>query len=124
MPDHETVRFLSDVLAKHLPPIMEAMAAREAAVEPAAEKIIGLLEQILAALSAPAAPALPVSIDLWDMTMIARYLKRSPSQVRERIVIVPSFPKSIRLPVANGGRSNPLYKARDVIQWAEQHQAG
>jgi hypothetical protein len=123
MSNQQKVRSLSDSLATHLPPIMEAMAAREAAVEPAAEKIIGLLEEILAALSVRSAPALPLSVDLWDMTMIARYLKRSPSQVRERIVVVPSFPKPIRLPVASGGRSNPLYKARDVIQWAEHHQA-
>lgn len=64
-------------------------------------------------------PALPVSVDLWDTTHIAAYLKRSVNRVRSDIVCLPSFPRPIRLPVP--GRSQALYKAREVIAWAERH---
>lgn len=62
---------------------------------------------------------LPVSIALWDTTTIGLYLRRSINRVRNDIVCLPSFPRPIRLPVA--GRSQALYKAREVIAWAESH---
>lgn len=64
-------------------------------------------------------PALPVSVDLWDTEYLAAYFKRSASRVRSDIVCLPTFPKPVRLPVA--GRSQALYKAREVIAWAEKH---
>ncbi|TFW16009.1 hypothetical protein E4L98_24720 [Duganella callida] len=65
-------------------------------------------------------PALPVAVDLWDTSLVAAYLKRSPDNVRKEIIPLPSFPKPIRLPVA--GRAQALYRARDVVAWAESHQ--
>lgn len=63
-------------------------------------------------------PAIPVAVDLWDTEHLAAYFKRSVSRVRSDIVCLPTFPKPIRLPVA--GRSQALYKAREVIAWAEK----
>nr|WP_314606529.1 hypothetical protein [uncultured Janthinobacterium sp.] len=64
-------------------------------------------------------PALPLSIDLWDTNGLAAYFKRSTARIRSDIVCLPTFPRPIRLPV--DGRSQALYKAREVIAWAEKH---
>lgn len=62
----------------------------------------------------------PGSLDLWDTSDIATYLKRSANTVRTDIVVQPSFPKPIRLP----GTAKPraLYIAREVVRWAESFQ--
>ncbi|NYE62225.1 hypothetical protein FHW58_003440 [Duganella sp. 1224] len=78
-----------------------------------------ILSKILEKLSAP--PAIPLSIDLWDIASIAAYLKRDPQVVRERMACLPSFPKAIRLPTKTG-RAQPLYKAMEVIAWTNSHQ--
>lgn len=65
-------------------------------------------------------PALPVSVQLWDTEAIGVYLHRSRNRVRSDIVCLPTFPKPIRLPVS--GKSQALYKAREVIAWAESQQ--
>lgn len=75
-----------------------------------------LLERLTAAI--PAATQ-PISIALWDTKEIAAYLHRSVDRVYSDIVCLPSFPKPIRLPVK--GRAQALYKAREVIAWAEKH---
>jgi hypothetical protein len=61
---------------------------------------------------------IPLSVDLWDIAMVARYLKRDEDTVRRRIVSLADFPKPLRIPSANG-RGHPLYKAVEVIAWAE-----
>jgi hypothetical protein len=78
-----------------------------------------ILEKLLEHLSRPA--PLPVAIDLWDTRMIGAYLKRSLDTVRDDIVTLPSFPRPIRLPLKSGARTHALYKAREVIAWAERH---
>jgi hypothetical protein len=78
-----------------------------------------ILERLLEHLSKP--PPLPVAIDLWDTRMISAYLKRSVDTVRDDIVTLQSFPRPIRLPVRSGARTHALYKAREVIAWAERH---
>ncbi|MFM0663298.1 hypothetical protein [Paraburkholderia sediminicola] len=85
---------------------------------PGLELLVAKLTERLAAMSRP---ALPVEIDLWDAGTIGQYLKRSTSLVRERVVCQPSFPAAIRLPNGNGQRMHPLWKAREVIDWAESH---
>ncbi|WP_187367147.1 hypothetical protein [Massilia mucilaginosa] len=62
----------------------------------------------------------PGSLDLWDTSDIAAYLKRSADTVRRDIVVQPSFPKPVRLP----GTAKPqaLYIAREVVRWAESFQ--
>lgn len=74
-----------------------------------------LIEQLIERL---AAPTLPLSVDLWDTKYIAAYLKRSVTTVRDRVVIRPDFPRPIRLERVG----NALYKAREVVAWAESHQ--
>lgn len=79
-----------------------------------------LLEKLASALAKHFRPIIPVDIDLWDVAMVAAFLKRDPAVVRERITVLPDFPKAIRLP-ARQGRAHPLYKAAEVIQWAETY---
>ncbi len=56
------------------------------------------------------------------VTQVA-FLKRSEAVVRERITALPGFPQAIRLPVAGSkGRGQPLWKAKEMIAWAEKHQ--
>lgn len=76
-----------------------------------------LIERMASAVAKHLAAPLPTAIDLWDTELIGRYLKRSPDNVRKQIVCLPTFPRPIRLPVA--GRAQALYKAREVIKWAE-----
>ena len=66
--------------------------------------------------------ALPLEIDLWSGDEIAAYLKRERRTVMESITCHPDFPKAIHLPSATGGRGQPLWKAREVVKWAESYQ--
>lgn len=81
-----------------------------------------LIQRLAAALAAQLQPPIPVSIDLWDVATIARVLKRSESQVRNRLICLPDFPKAIRLPVEGGGRGKPLYRAVEVLRWVGKYQ--
>lgn len=78
------------------------------------------IERLVDALEKRAHPAIPLNVDLWDMAMVAAYFKRDPQVVRQTIACLPSFPKAIRLPTKT--RAHPLYKAREVIDWAQKHQ--
>ena len=80
---------------------------------------IEVLTRLAEAIEKMQRPPLPLSIDLWDTNCLAAYFKRSASRVRTDIVCLPTFPRPIRLPV--DGRSQALYKAREVIAWAEKH---
>ena len=82
-----------------------------------------LLEKLLDHLTKPPPVQLPVAIDLWDTRHIAAYLKRSVDTVRDDIITLPTFPRPIRLPMRGAVRAQALYKARDVIAWAERHVA-
>ncbi len=79
-----------------------------------------LLDKLATALAKHLRPSIPITVDLWDVATVAQYLKRDPSVVRERITCLPDFPKAIRLP-AKQGRAHPLYKAAEVIAWAETY---
>ena len=78
-----------------------------------------LLEKLLERLTKPATAPLPVEVDLWDTKNIGAYLKRLVDTVRDDIVCLPRFPRPIRLPTP--GRAQALYKAHEVIRWAESH---
>lgn len=82
---------------------------------------VELLEKLADAIKKLTRPTIPLSIDLWDIAIIGQYLKREPQVVRERIAVLPSFPQPIRLPAVKGS-AHPLYKAREVIAWAESLQ--
>ena len=81
-----------------------------------------LIQQMAAAVAQHLQPAIPVNVDLWDVATIARVLKRSESQVRNRLICLPDFPKAIRLPVDGGGRGKPLYRANEVLEWTRKYQ--
>jgi hypothetical protein len=80
------------------------------------ETVDKLIETLVERMSKP---MLPVSVDLWDTKHIGAYLKRSVDNVRKEIVCLPSFPRPVRLPVH--GKAQALYKAREVIKWAESY---
>lgn len=80
-----------------------------------------LIDRLAAALAERTKPAIPISIDLWDISTIAQFLKRNESVVRERIACKPDFPPAIRLPTETGNRGHPLYKASEVIKWADKY---
>jgi hypothetical protein len=79
-----------------------------------------LIEKLADAVAERLKPAIPLSVDLWDMDMVAAYFKRHPQVVRQTIACLPSFPKAIRLPTKQ--RAHPLYNAKDVIAWAQKYQ--
>jgi hypothetical protein len=81
-----------------------------------------LIARLAAELAKQLRPALPVEIDLWDIATIATYLKRSESVVRERMACLPDFPKAIRLPSTRSVRGQALYRAKEIIQWANRYQ--
>ena len=86
--------------------------------EPDLARLVNTLIERIAALSKP---SIPIEHDLWSVTEIAAYFKRSESVVRERIVCVPSFPVAIRVPNERGQRMHALWPAADVIAWAHKH---
>lgn len=79
-----------------------------------------LLEKLLERLG-DKQPTVPLSAQLWDTEAVASYLKRSYTTVRDTILPLPGFPQAIRLP--GKGRSYPLYKASEVIAWAESYKS-
>jgi hypothetical protein len=93
-----------------------ALAAQVAMVEP-----INSPARVSADAPPQMAPrdAVPIAVALWDTEEIAMYLRRSINRVRSDIVCLPTFPRPIRLPVH--GKSQALYKAREVVAWAESH---
>lgn len=109
------------IIAQHIHAIADLMAAKSSkeVARPSLDEtgIIARLDLILAKLELP---VVPLSDQLWGTTQIGAYLRRSTDNVRKEIVCLPSFPRPIRLPVH--GKAQALYKAREVIQWAESHQ--
>lgn len=80
-----------------------------------------LLQRLLKQLELMNSAPIPVSVELWDTRTISSYLRRSSDTVRDDIVTLPSFPRPRRLPVRSATRAQALYKAREVIAWAERH---
>lgn len=92
-----------------------------------------LVERLAQSVADRLAPAIPLSIQLWNARAIAAYLQRSPAVVLERVVTLPDFPTPIRLPStgakskhntkprASGFTGQPLWKAIEVIGWANSH---
>jgi hypothetical protein len=81
-----------------------------------------LIDKMASAFAKYVNPPIPLHVDLWDIATIAAYLKRNETVVRERLACKPDFPAAIRLPSESGRRrGHALYKAKDVIQWAENY---
>ncbi len=81
-----------------------------------------LIDRLASEIAGRIAPAVPLSIDLWDAERIAAYLKVSPRQVAERYACRPDFPRPICLPTPSGSNQIRRWKAAEVIAWAEARQ--
>ena len=80
-------------------------------------------DRLAKAIAARMPPVIPISVDAWSATEIAAYLKRTRRTVAEKTVYLPGFPRPIRLPsTSKKEAAHPLWKARDVIAWAEKFQ--
>ena len=60
---------------------------------------------------------------LWDLAELAKYLHRSEQHTRQWIITQEGFPRPIRIPSGKSAaeRARPLWRAKDVIAWAESH---
>ncbi|HDR9878287.1 TPA: AlpA family phage regulatory protein [Burkholderia cenocepacia] len=60
---------------------------------------------------------------LWDLAELAAYLHRSEQHTRQWIITQDGFPRPIRIPSGKSAtkRARPLWRAKDVIVWAESH---
>ncbi|AYQ89310.1 AlpA family phage regulatory protein [Burkholderia gladioli] len=59
---------------------------------------------------------------LWDMSEVAAYLHQTEEHARQWIVSQDEFPPRIRIPSAKRAeRVRFLWRAKDVIAWAESH---
>ncbi|HDR9103036.1 TPA: AlpA family phage regulatory protein [Burkholderia vietnamiensis] len=60
---------------------------------------------------------------LWDLAEVAEYLHRSEQHTRQWIITQDGFPRPIRIPSGKSAteRARPLWRAKDVIAWAESH---
>lgn len=59
---------------------------------------------------------------LWDLAEVAEYLHRSEQHTRQWIITQDGFPRPIRIPSGKGAdRPRPLWRAKDVIAWAESY---
>ncbi|VVG70916.1 hypothetical protein PAP18089_01888 [Pandoraea apista] len=87
---------------------------------------VELLQRLALAVAQHVSPVVPVSVALWDIATIATYLHRSEQHTRQWIVTMDGFPRPIRIPsgkVTSTERARPLWRSKDVIEWAESHVA-
>ncbi|MCB1936732.1 MAG: hypothetical protein KDF59_12390 [Nitrosomonas sp.] len=64
----------------------------------------------------------PLDKRLWDTKQCAAYLNKSQPAFLQRYAPLPSFPKCVRLPHMEKGKSHPQWIAQEVIDWAMKHQ--
>jgi hypothetical protein len=67
-------------------------------------------------------PVIPASQQLWDADALASYFLVTRRAALERYAVLPSFPRPIRIELADGKTSRPRWKAAEVMAWAERHQ--
>lgn len=59
---------------------------------------------------------------LWDLSEVSEFLHRSEQHTRMWVITLDGFPRPIRIPWGKGAeRPQPLWRAKDVISWAESH---
>ena len=80
------------------------------------------IEQLAEAVAERIQPAIPLSVALWNYKTIAAYLNRATSYVENIYAPMPGFPQPIRLPSTGKGKGKPLFKAVEIIEWAERYQ--
>lgn len=55
--------------------------------------------------------------ELWGYDELARYAKLARSYVANSVVVMPGFPRPIKL----GPKSHPRWVSQEVMEWFEQH---
>lgn len=70
----------------------------------------------------PAKLEIPFEYRLWDADECAEYLHKNKRVFLERYAAMPSFPKRIPPPNTRGGKSQPLWRAIEVVNWALKFQ--
>ncbi|SET61219.1 hypothetical protein SAMN05216412_11033 [Nitrosospira multiformis] len=78
-----------------------------------------MLFMILESIARKLDAKVPSDIGLWSGNEIATYLKRDPRTVMKEILRRADFPNSIQLPSATGGKDQLLWKAKEVMEWAD-----
>lgn len=78
-----------------------------------------LIEKLADAIADRIRPVVPIEHQLWTTKEIGEFLMISPNKVVERYASLPDFPKRIELPTAEGRKTQPRWKAKDVINWVE-----
>ncbi|KAF1062779.1 AlpA family phage regulatory protein [Burkholderia gladioli] len=88
---------------------------------PAAAAPLSLDSETLAELARQIATRLAPHA-LWDMSEVAAYLHQTEEHARQWIVSQDEFPPRIRIPSAKRAEKvRFLWRAKDVIAWAESH---
>ena len=72
-------------------------------------------------IAARLAARLPVVEGLWGGDQVAAYLGVSARQAKERICLLPDFPRPIRLPGGGRGAVAKRWHPAEVMEWAERH---
>lgn len=52
---------------------------------------------------------------------VGAVLRVVPRYVTEHLVLVPSFPKPIRLPSPGGKRGHPKWQPEEIEEWVQKH---
>ena len=81
-----------------------------------------IVEQLAEAVARHTARRIPLAVDLWGYAEIASYLKCAVPQVRDKLAVLPGFPRAIRLPTDGPRGGHPRYKAVEVIAWVGKYQ--
>lgn len=81
-----------------------------------------LIDKLARAIAANLPAHIPIDVALWSAADCAAYLRISESSFYQRVAPLPGFPQAIRIPRADGHKGHPRWKAREVIEWAEQYQ--
>lgn len=58
---------------------------------------------------------------LWTSAECCIYLNVTSRQFVDRITTLPDFPKGIRWPTPDGGKSLPRYEQDEIINWAHKY---
>lgn len=54
---------------------------------------------------------------------VGEYLRVSSRQVTERLILVKSFPRPVRLPTPIGTRGLPKWKPEEIAEWVDKFKA-
>lgn len=76
-----------------------------------------LLTKLIQSISELAANPIPIDKRLWNADDCSQYLRIAKKTFQSYYAPHPKFPKRIELD-RSGGKSNPLWRAGDVIEWA------